>query len=142
MQRHCTENSEQIFQEMRLGCLVRNFHIHESVSNLHIRMIVRLFCCSKIGGSIVGIYKLLTDLGECGNWERGRAVSFLGIHKSDLVCSACGLQCRLIYYVRSSRLHFNYSTCRMRMRLLVQLLTLLLGCTLAEKGREKMYKHF
>ncbi len=25
---------------------------------------------------------------ECGNWERGRAVSFLGIHKSDLVCSA------------------------------------------------------
>jgi hypothetical protein len=25
---------------------------------------------------------------ECGNWERGRAASFLGIHKSDLLCSA------------------------------------------------------
>ncbi len=24
---------------------------------------------------------------ECGNWERGSAVSFLGTHKSDLVCS-------------------------------------------------------
>jgi hypothetical protein len=24
---------------------------------------------------------------ECGNWERGRAVSFLGIHESDLLCS-------------------------------------------------------
>jgi hypothetical protein len=22
-----------------------------------------------------------------GNWERGRTVSFLGIHKSDLICS-------------------------------------------------------
>jgi hypothetical protein len=25
---------------------------------------------------------------ECGNWERGSAVSFLGIHKSDLIYSA------------------------------------------------------
>jgi hypothetical protein len=25
---------------------------------------------------------------ECGNWEQGRADSFLGIHKSDLLCSA------------------------------------------------------
>ncbi len=24
---------------------------------------------------------------ECGNWERGRAVSFMGIQKSDFVCS-------------------------------------------------------
>jgi hypothetical protein len=44
-----------------------------------------LFFCSKIGGPIMGIYKLLTDtVHEGGNWERGRAVSFLGIHKSDL----------------------------------------------------------
>jgi hypothetical protein len=26
----------------------------------------------------VGIYKSLTDTHECRNWERGRAVSFLG----------------------------------------------------------------
>ncbi len=25
---------------------------------------------------------------ECGNWERSRAVSFLGMHKQDLLCSA------------------------------------------------------
>ncbi len=56
----------------------------------------------------------------------------------NVVCSARGLQCRLIYFVGSSRLHFNYSNCRMRMRLMIQLLTLLLGCTLAEKGREKI----
>jgi hypothetical protein len=30
----------------------------------------------------MGIYKLLTDT-ECGNWERGRAVSFLGIYISN-----------------------------------------------------------
>jgi hypothetical protein len=27
---------------------------------------------------------------ECGNWERGRAGTFLGIHKSDLLCSEGG----------------------------------------------------
>jgi hypothetical protein len=29
-----------------------------------------------------------SQIHECGNWEQGCAVSFLGIHKSDLVCSA------------------------------------------------------
>ncbi len=33
-------------------------------------------------------YINLSQVHECGNWERGRAVSFLGTHKSDLVCSA------------------------------------------------------
>ncbi len=37
----------------------------------------------------MGIYKLLTYVvHECGNRERGHAVSFLGIHKSDLLCCA------------------------------------------------------
>ncbi len=27
------------------------------------------------------------QIHECGNWEQGRAASFLGIHKSDLLCS-------------------------------------------------------
>ncbi len=50
--------------------------------------LVCLICCSKIGGLILGIYKLnRSQIHECGNWERGRAVSFLGIHKSDLICS-------------------------------------------------------
>ncbi len=32
--------------------------------------------------------KIGSQIREFGNWERGRAVSFLGIHKLDLVCSA------------------------------------------------------
>ncbi len=44
---------------------------------------VCLFCCSQIGKPILGIYKSLTSTHECRTWERGRAVSFLGIHKSD-----------------------------------------------------------
>jgi hypothetical protein len=34
------------------------------------------------------VYINRSQIHECGNWERGRTVSFLGIHKSDLVCSA------------------------------------------------------
>jgi hypothetical protein len=43
---------------------------------------VRLFCCRKIGGPIVGIYtqKNRSRIRECG---LGCAVSFRGIHKSD-----------------------------------------------------------
>ncbi len=26
---------------------------------------------------------------ECGSWDWGRAVSFLGVHKSDFLCSVC-----------------------------------------------------
>jgi hypothetical protein len=40
---------------------------------------VCLFYCVK--------YRNRSQIHECGNWERGRAVSFLGIHKSDLLCS-------------------------------------------------------
>ncbi len=46
-----------------------------------------LFCSRKIGGPIVGKYKSLT---ETWMWKLGlsRAVSFLGVHKSDFLCSA------------------------------------------------------
>jgi hypothetical protein len=30
-----------------------------------------------------------SQIHECRNWERGRAVSFLGINKSGLLCSVC-----------------------------------------------------
>ncbi len=43
--------------------------------------LVCLFCCSKIGRPILGIYH--SQIHECRNWERGCAASFLGIHKSD-----------------------------------------------------------
>jgi hypothetical protein len=39
---------------------------------------------------VVGIYKSLTVLHECRNWERGRAVSFMGIFWGDFWYSVCG----------------------------------------------------
>jgi hypothetical protein len=58
---------------------------------------VCLFCCSQIGRPILAIYKSLTDtVYECRNWEWRRAVSFLGIHKSDFR-----------YSVEASPLHFS-----------------------------------
>jgi hypothetical protein len=67
VQRHCTENSKQIFLEMKLRGLVPNFRIHVSVIDLYIFTIRLPIFCSKIGGPIV---------------------SFLGIQKSDLLCNA------------------------------------------------------
>jgi hypothetical protein len=56
-----------------------NFYIHEFVSNLYISTIgspTLLYCGC---GPIKGIYIFITDTWMwCGNWERGRAVSFLG----------------------------------------------------------------
>ncbi len=37
---HCTDNSKHIFPEMKLICLVPNFYIHVSVSDLYIPTIV------------------------------------------------------------------------------------------------------
>jgi hypothetical protein len=54
---HCTENSKQIFPEMKLRGLVPNFCIHVSVSDLYFLTIdppILLYC---ICGPIVGIYK-------------------------------------------------------------------------------------
>ncbi len=36
LQMHCTENSKQLFLELKLRGLVPNFYIHVSVSNLYI----------------------------------------------------------------------------------------------------------
>jgi hypothetical protein len=43
-----------------------------------------LYTPRKIGRPILEVYKSLTNtVHECRNWERGRAASFLGIHKSQ-----------------------------------------------------------
>jgi hypothetical protein len=72
---HCTENSKQIFPEMKLCGLVPNSYIHVSVRYLYIPTTGPQMQCSKIGGLTVGIYKRI-------NLERDRAVSFLGIFVS------------------------------------------------------------
>ncbi len=47
---------------------------------------VRLFCCRKICGPILGLYKLLTDTWM---WKlRSRTIPFLGLHKWDFRCNA------------------------------------------------------
>jgi hypothetical protein len=62
-ERDCTAHSKQIFPEMKLRGLVPNSFIFK------------------------WDYINRSQIHECGNWERGLAVSFLGVHKSDLVCS-------------------------------------------------------
>ncbi len=71
--RHCTENSKQIFPEMKLRSLVPNSYIHVSVSKLYIPTI----------SPPILLHHSWQDLNrsqihERGNWERGRPVSFPG----------------------------------------------------------------
>ncbi len=56
---------------------------------------VYLFCCRKIGGSILGIYINRSQIHERGNWDWGRAVSFLGVNKSDFLCSVSLWLCNI-----------------------------------------------
>jgi hypothetical protein len=62
LQRHNTGNSKQIFPKKELCGFSSNFHIHVSVSDLFIPLInlPNLYCCRKICGPILGIYKSLT----------------------------------------------------------------------------------
>ncbi len=50
---------------------------------------VCLFCCRKIcGPPILGIYIInRSQTHECGNWDWGRAIPFLGTHKLYFRCS-------------------------------------------------------
>jgi hypothetical protein len=58
---HCNENHIYVFLFWKLRGLSRNFHIHvrASVSDLYIPKIGPHISCSKIGRSIVGLYKSL-----------------------------------------------------------------------------------
>jgi hypothetical protein len=62
LQKDNTENSKQILPEKELRGLSPNFHIHVYVSDLYVYpTTVCLFCCRKICGPILKIYKSLTD---------------------------------------------------------------------------------
>ncbi len=62
-----------------------NFHIHVSVSDLYIfPRLVHIFSCSRIGRPIVGIHYInRSKTHECGNFDWGRAIPFLGIFVSN-----------------------------------------------------------
>jgi hypothetical protein len=65
---------------VKLFSLAPNSYMHVSVSDCHHR--------SAYFAAAVGIlYINRSQIQECGNWEGGRAVSFLGINKLDLVFS-------------------------------------------------------
>jgi hypothetical protein len=90
---HCKDTESKIgnkyFQKWNCFDLIPNSYIHVYVSDLFciFPRSPRLFGCSKIGEPIAEIYINCSQIHECGNWKRGRTVSCLGIHKSDLVCS-------------------------------------------------------
>ncbi len=74
---HCNENPIYVFLSWELRGLSPTFHINVSVSYLFIPRISPHTSCSRIGRSIVGIYKSLTDtwMWKLGLWPR---ISFLG----------------------------------------------------------------
>jgi hypothetical protein len=83
--RHRTENLKQIFPEMKLWGLVPNSYIHVSVSDLYIPIIGMPILMQQYRWTDRGNIKIAHRYMcvEIGNWERGHAVSFLGIHKLD-----------------------------------------------------------
>ncbi len=77
LQRENAENLKQIFPEKEYRGLGPNFHIHVSVSELHISTIGLPFLLEETCGPILGIYKSLTDTGmwklglrPCSSWKR------------------------------------------------------------------------
>ncbi len=85
--RYNTENSKQIFTEKELLGLSPNFHIHVSGAIHLFPRSVLLFCSRKICGPIPEKYKC-SRTHECGSWDWGRKIPFLGIQKWDFRCSA------------------------------------------------------
>ncbi len=73
-------------------CIPRNMKLSGLVPQFLHSCICERFLYSQQNRQIDpgGIYKSLRE-HECRNWERGHAVSFLGIHKSDYHCSVINL---------------------------------------------------
>jgi hypothetical protein len=69
---HCNENPIYVFLFWESRGLSPNLHIHVFVSDLNIPRIGPHISCSRIGRSIVGIYKPLTDtcIWTLGLWPR------------------------------------------------------------------------
>ncbi len=72
---------------------------------------VRLFDCGKIGGP--GLYCINhSQIHECGNWERGRQVSFLGIRILDKCRLQCGSKSGRIQNFWAGRIWFQNNLSR------------------------------
>jgi hypothetical protein len=63
---------------------------------------VHIFSCRRIGRLIMGIYINPSQTHECGNWDWGPAIPFLGIFDSNFRCCFFAVNCNLIYYCQRS----------------------------------------
>jgi hypothetical protein len=77
IQLHCKENPIYEFPEMKLHGLVHNFHIHVSVSDVYISTIFPPILLQQNRGTDRGNINR-SQIHECRNWERGRAVFISG----------------------------------------------------------------
>ncbi len=84
LQRQCTENSKQIFPEMKHTCCCERF-LYIPIPTIGLPIVLQE---NRWGGPIAEIYKSLTDTWMRKLELRGHAVSYLGGHKSDFLCSS------------------------------------------------------
>jgi hypothetical protein len=63
----------------------RHSYIHFSVSDLHSPLIGLPFLLQE--NRWAERYLDRSQTHKCGNWDKGRAIPFLGIHKSKFLCS-------------------------------------------------------
>ncbi len=96
---YCNENPIYVFRKLR--GLSPNFNIHVSMSDLYIPRICPYRSYSRIGRSIVGIYKWLgTGMCKFGLWPRSSFSRNICFEFSVLVlCSEC--PCRWICTVQT-----------------------------------------
>jgi hypothetical protein len=89
---HCNDNPIYVFLFWELLSLSPNFHIHVSVSDLYIPRIGPHISCSRIGKSIVEIYKLLTDtcMWKLGLWSHNSFSGNICFEFSVLVLCVVG----------------------------------------------------
>ncbi len=89
LQRHNTENSKRIFPEKVLCDLSPNFHIHVSMTGSYIPTIGYAYSAAEKHVDRSWEYINRSQTHECGIWDWGRAIPFLGTHKWDFRCSVC-----------------------------------------------------
>ncbi len=78
----------EIFLEMELRGLSPNFHIHVSVGDLYIPTIGLPILLQETMWTDRGTYTVSrSQIHKCGNWDWGRAIPFLKMHKWDFRCN-------------------------------------------------------
>ncbi len=89
---YCNENPTHVILFWELRVLSPNFHIHVSVSDLYIPRISPHISCSRIGRSILGIYKSLADtwMWKLGLWPRNAFAGNICFEFSVLVLCSLG----------------------------------------------------